>query len=61
MALTTWHRDAPTHPGWFWFRGEGWTEPRIVEVYDLDGTLYVDNRPVTHMRGRWRGPILVPR
>ena len=52
---------SPTTPGVYWFRSEPSSLERLVEVCLTEGELTVwwhnKTRPVTKLKGHWRGPI----
>lgn len=63
MPTYRWSTNAPTRPGWFWFRGQAHeADPFIVLVDEAGQFQWPDGgfQEVSLAKGEWAGPIEEP-
>jgi hypothetical protein len=67
-VIPTWNHTTPDCPGWYWYKPEGVSEPRLLHVSHgrIDTKLMADLGPpnnlvdVQRVKGQWAGPLLPP-
>ena len=67
-VVPTWNQTPPDCPGWYWFKPQGVSEPRLLHVSHgrIDTKLMADLGPpnnlvdVQRVKGLWAGPLLPP-
>lgn len=67
-VVPTWNQTTPDCPGWYWFKPQGVSEPRLLLVSHgrIDTKLMADLGPpnnlvdVQRVKGQWAGPLLPP-
>jgi len=67
-VVPTWNQTTPDCPGWYWFKPQGVSEPRLLHVSHgrIDTKLMADLGPpnnlvdVQRVKGQWAGPLLPP-
>ena len=56
-----WTREAPTKPGWYWWRHDAGTGETIVKINFHEGVPYASMAPCKEWRGEWSStPIPEP-
>lgn len=62
MSEASWTRQAPTQPGWYWYRSKN-ARRRVIEIIERDGHLEVFAKGGFPYGpdAEWSGPLEPPR
>jgi len=61
----TWRQEPPEEAGWYWMRTFCTTapvsaEPRVVQIFEDDGTIVLPHTPRPRLHTEFAGPIIKP-